>query len=107
MLEKYSFKVKLAIFVAPFFEIPDNDNWQFFPVNKTFYKSDFDFEKLRKNIARSYVIYGDDDPYVPTAQLLEFAKQLNSTAIIVKNGGHLGGKYTQLPLILELIEKEL
>ena len=38
MLAKYDIKIKTAIFVAPFFNIPDAPNvWQFYPVNKSFY----------------------------------------------------------------------
>lgn len=107
MVEKFSLQTSLALFVAPFFYLaPDKKYWQFWPVNKTFYGSDFDFEKLNKLISLSYAIYGDNDPYVPITQPLEFASKLGSNTIAVKNGGHLGGVFTEFPLLLELIEKK-
>jgi predicted alpha/beta hydrolase family esterase len=106
MLNKYDFKVKNAIFVSPFFNIPySQENWQFFPVNKTFYSFDFDFEKIKQKIHKSYVVYGDDDPYVPSNEPPLFAEKLDSEIHVVPNGRHCGSNFKEFPLILNLINK--
>lgn len=108
MAEKYDLYPTLAIFVSPFLDLPDSDDiWQFYPVNKTFYKTDFNFPELEKYISRSFVVYGDNDPYVPIEKPLEFAQKLNSTAIAVKGGGHLSSTFKEFPLLLELIKQSL
>lgn len=48
MIQKHNLHISKAIFVAPFFNIPDAPTvWQFYPVNKTFYGYDFDFAKIK------------------------------------------------------------
>jgi len=57
-------------------------------VNKTFYKSDFDFEKINKLVPVSYTIYSDNDPFVPRNLMKDFAEKLKSSSIIIKGGKH-------------------
>lgn len=104
MLEKYSFKLAGAVFVAPFFNIPDAPSvWQFYPTNKTFYKYDFDFKKIKSQIlGKSYVVYGDDDPYVPHTEPPLFAEKLGSEIVVVPHGGHCGSIFKEFPLVLNL-----
>lgn len=103
MLEKYPMQVKNAIFVSPFFNIPDTPPvWQFYPANKTFYGYEFDFEKIKSQITKSHVIYGDDDPYVPQTEPPMFAEKLGSEIHVVPGGGHCGSIFTEFPLVLEL-----
>ncbi len=107
MLQKYDFKLSGAIFVAPFFDIPDRPEiWQFYPTNKTFYNYDFDFAKIKSQIlGKTYVVYGDNDPYVPPAESPLFAEKLGSELIVVPNGGHCGSIFKEFPLVLELSQK--
>ncbi len=106
LLQKYSFKLAGAILVAPFFNIPDTPPvWQFYPPNKTFYGYDFDFAKIKSQLGKSYVVYGDDDPYVPATEPPLFAKKLGSEVLIVPGGGHCGGKFKEFPRILDLCQK--
>ena len=106
MLEKYDFTLSGAVFVAPFFDIPKNPaTWQFYPINKTFYRTDFDFEKIKSKLGRSYVVYGDDDPYVPATEPPLFATKLGSEISVVKGGGHCGGIFKEFPLVLDLTSK--
>lgn len=103
MLQKYSFKLAGAVFVAPFFDIPYNpETWQFYPVNKTFYSYDFDFAKIQSQLGKSYVVYGDDDPYVPQTEPPLFAAKLGSEVHVVKGGGHCGSIFKEFPLVLDL-----
>lgn len=106
MLNKYNFKIKLAIFVAPFFNIPDRPEiWQFYPVNKTFYSYDFNFTKIRSQIGKSYVVYGDNDPYIPATEPPLFAEKLDSEIHVVPGGGHCGGIFKEFPLLLDIVNK--
>ena len=57
LVDKYNLKLKLAIFVSPFFNFLNKENiWQFDHVNSSFYKTGFDFKKIKKLILNSYVI---------------------------------------------------
>lgn len=106
MLNKYDFKLKKAIFVSPFFNIPDAPSvWQFYPVNKTFYTYDFDFNKIKSKIGKSYVVYGDNDPYVPATEPPLFAEKLDSEIHVVPGGGHCGSIFKEFPLLLDIISK--
>lgn len=68
---------------------------------------EIDFEKVRELIGKAYVIYGDDDPYVPQNVLHDLARELGVEPVVVKKGGHLNTDfgYTQFPLLLELLEE--
>ncbi len=104
MLQKYNFKLAGAIFVAPFFNVEDRPEiWQFYPTNKTFYNYDFDFTKIKSQIlGKTYVVYGDNDPYVPASESPLFAEKLGSELIVVANGGHCGSIFKEFPLVLNL-----
>lgn len=103
MLNKYDFRLQKAVFVAPFFNIPDlPEIWQFYPVNKTFYSYDFNFDKIKSQIGKSFVVYGDDDPYVPATEPPMFAEKIGVEIHVVPNGGHCGGIFKEFPLVLEL-----
>jgi len=68
-----------------------------------------DFQKVRKNIQNSYVLYGDNDPYVPQKILKKLADDLKIKPQIFPQGGHLNTKagYTKFPELLAIIKKEL
>lgn len=107
MLQKYDIKIAGAVFVSPFFNIPDRPEiWQFYPTNKTFYNYDFDFAKIKSQImGKTYVVYGDNDPYVPPAESPLFASKLGSELVMVKGGGHCGSIFKDFPLVLDLALK--
>lgn len=105
---KWKIKLNCAIFAAPFYE-DLKGKWQFYCVNKTFYKDDFDFLKLKKLIPTSFVLYGDNDPYVEEKFPLEFALKLGSEVQVIKNGGHLnaGVGFLEFPQVLELCKARI
>ncbi len=106
LLSEYDIKIKAAIFVAPFFSIPDSpDVWQFYPVNKTFYSYDFDFEMIKKKIGKSYVAYGDNDPYVPATEPPLFAEKLGSEIHVIPNGLHCGSNFKEFPLLIDILKR--
>lgn len=97
-----------AFFVAPFLD-KLGGRWEFDYVNKTFYKTDFDFTKLKEQIPVSYVFYSDNDPAVPTNLSLDFAHRLNSQEILVPGAKHFSTEsgYTEFPQLLDLLKKRL
>ncbi len=104
MLEKYPIQLAKAVFVSPFFDL-GTDEWHFYLVNKTFYKTDFDFETIRSKIQKSFVVYGDNDPYVPVEQSTLFAQKLGSKLILVPGGEHCGSIFKEFPLVLDLLKE--
>ncbi len=108
LLDKQDLKVDSAIFVAPFLA-KLHKLWQIDAANSTFYKDTFDFDKLKKLIPVSYVIYSDNDPYVDEKYSLEFAEKLNSKKILVKGAKHMNTEtgLFEFPLVLDLCKSRL
>ncbi|MDP3093784.1 MAG: alpha/beta hydrolase [bacterium] len=107
VVDKYDLKIDSAIFVSPFMR--KLNIWQFDLINKTFYKTDFDFRKLKKLIPVSYVLYSDNDPYVEKYHSIGFAKRLNSSLLFVKRAGHMNLEVNlnEFPLVFELCKTRL
>ena len=82
---------------------------QFYEVNKTFYKKDFNWKKIKKLIPVSYVLFSDTDPYVDKEYSIEFANKLESSLIEVKDAKHMNTEsgFVEFPLILELCKTRL
>ena len=108
IIDKFNIKLDSAIFVSPFLS-KLNRAWQIDLVNQTFYKTNFDFEKLKKLIPTSYVLYSDNDPYVDKNYPIDFAKKLNSLLIFVRKAGHMNSEFgfTKFPLVFELCKTRL
>ena len=64
-----------------------------------------DFEKVNKNLQNAFVLFGDDDPYVPKKSLHLLADNLHVKPKIYPNGGHLNtdAGYTKFDDLLEII----
>lgn len=110
LADRYDLNIDCAIFVSPFLrDIEREDLWQFRVVNESFFDPGFDFEKLRKKILESYVLYSETDPYVSTKFFLEFGQKMNSSIIRVKGGGHLSASVNlnEFPLVYELCKSRL
>jgi hypothetical protein len=104
LINLYKIKLDCAIFVSPFLDRSDNDPWQFDKVNSSFYKTDFDYDKLLKYIPISYVLYSDTDPYLPTHKPLHFARVLQSSHILIRKAGHFNADVSlyEFPLVYDL-----
>ena len=107
-VDKFNLKLDCAIFVSPFLGA-DKDIWQYELVNRSFFNKDFDFARLKKLIPVSYVIYGDNDPYVKRKYIDEFGVKMGSSFIEIKGGGHLNAefKFYSFPLVFELCKTRL
>ena len=108
LVEKFNITLDSAIFVSPFFDLPDAE-WQYKSVLSSFINPHFNFPKLKKLILVSYVIYSDSDPYVSNDKALNFAAKLDSSTIMVRKGGHLNSEVNlmKFPLIFELCKTRL
>jgi len=109
VVSKFNIRLDSAIFVSPFLKDIGGKLWQFYKVNKTFYKTNFDFKKLRKLIPTSFVLYSDTDPYVKKKFFKEFARKMKSSTILVKGAGHLNASVHlyKFPLVYELCKTRL
>lgn len=103
VVEKYGINLKKAIFVSPFLGFDDDELWQYKLVNSTILDSPFNFNYIRNHIKESVVFYGDNDPYVPRKEFLNFAEKLGSKLISISKGGHLNSEfgYDEFPQILD------
>ncbi|MAS86550.1 MAG: hypothetical protein CMH30_01025 [Micavibrio sp.] len=95
--------VKRSIIVSPFTDkigIPDYDT-----LNESFFLDEKTTQMAIKNAGLIELLYGDNDPYVPSDQPKELAKWLGVKPIIIKNGGHLNVEagYTEFPELLKVI----
>ena len=108
IVNKFNLKLDCAIFIAPFLE-KLNESWQIDLVNGSFYKKDFDFEKLKKLIPNSYVIYSDNDPYVDPKYPLDFAGKMGSNKIMIRGAKHFNSeaRFLSFPLVYELCKTRL
>ncbi len=109
VLTKYKIQLDSAIFVEPFLtSLGLKNTWMFDLVNKTFYKDDFDFEALRKLMPVSYVVWSDNDQFVPRSNLLTVAEKLGSSTISVHNALHINAPlFTKQALVVELCKTRL
>jgi predicted alpha/beta hydrolase family esterase len=74
-------------------------------LNHTFTHQVFDFEKIKQNAGKIFIIAGDNDPYVPISETETLADKLNTESILIKNGKHLNAEagYTKFPELLTMI----
>lgn len=103
LIEKENKKIKSLVSVAGFARDYGAE------LNSYFMKGrEIDFKKVRKIIGKAYVIYADNDPYVPQEELKYLADELRVKPVVIKNGGHLNtdAGYTKFPLLLKLLEKK-
>lgn len=108
LVDRYNFQLDSAIFISPFLEKLGR-SWQIDLVNQSFYKTDFDFSKLKRLIPISYVLYSDNDPYVASKYSVDFAQKLGSSPIFVRKAGHMNIEFgfKTFPLVFELCKTRL
>ncbi|MCB9813155.1 MAG: alpha/beta hydrolase [Pseudomonadales bacterium] len=105
MVSKFDVNLDSAIFVSPFIQnlgVPIFDQ-----INSDFYNEKFNFDNIKKIIPVSYSLISENDPYVTKEIAIDFANKINSSKIFVKGGGHMGGVFTEFPLVLELCKTRI
>lgn len=104
-VDQYNLTLEKALFVSPF--LSTLPRWEFNSVNGTFYKTDFDFQKLQQLIKKRIAIFADDDPYVPQEKFEEFVRLTKSEPVVIRHGGHLNATvgFATFPQLLELCKE--
>ncbi len=66
-----------------------------------------DFPKVKRNLGKSVVFFGDDDPYVAPEALRKLADDLGVVPTVIPGGGHLNIErgFTTFPALLEAVRK--
>jgi len=107
LLEKIEKPIKSAFFVANFIDLLDNP--EFDTINKTFVDKKFNWEKIKENCKTFYIFHSDNDPYVPLEKGKKLGEKLESEVLVIEGAGHFNkaAGYTEFPLLLEYIKKEL
>ena len=103
-LEQTNKKIKAAFLVAGYHKLINNE---FDELNKTFVGREFNWEKIKGNCGKFFVIASDNDPYIPLGINEELAEILDGELIVVHKGGHLNKKagFDQFPQLLEIINQ--
>lgn len=99
-LEQADTKIESLVAVSGFAEAYGADLNQYFLAEKS-----VDFQKVKNNVGRAAVMYGDDDPYVTQDALRYVADSLGVEPIIIHKGGHLNTDtgYTEFSELLKVI----
>lgn len=101
-LEQTNKKIKVAFLVAGYHKLVNNE---FDELNKTFVGRKFDWNKIKQNCEKFFIVASDNDPYIPLEINKELAKILNEDLQIIHNGGHLNKKagFDKFPKLLETV----
>ncbi len=102
-LELRNIPVKASFFVGGF--TGPLENAELAPLISEFSDKDFDWETIRGNCKKFYVINSDNDPYVSLDNAYQLALNLAVEVNMVRGIGHFGNQKFQL--LLEMIKKEL
>lgn len=102
-------KVKMAVMVGAWagglpMGYEEGGNTQFLNL---FPEEGFDFELMKSKAEKFAFLHGDDDPYCPLEQAKFLAEKLDGSLTVVPGGGHLGVKFTELPVLWDVIKSEL
>lgn len=64
-----------------------------------------DFSVVRRKVGRSFVFFGDNDPFVTRGALQNLADGLDVKPVIIPDGGHLNSDagFTKFPQLLDAI----
>jgi len=103
-LEQTQKPIKALISIAGFCRNYGDDLNSYFLKEKQ-----INFKKVKSNLKHAFVIYSDNDPYVPQKELKFLANQLSVKPHIIPKAGHINTDtgYTKFPLLLTTIEKAL
>jgi len=107
LLERINKPIKTAFLVSGF--IGSLDKKEFDELNKTFTDKEFNWNNIKMNCKKFYVINSDNDPYIPLKKGRELAKSLDTELIIIKNAGHINKEsgYKKFDFLLDKIKEEI
>jgi predicted alpha/beta hydrolase family esterase len=111
LIENFNLSIDAAIFVSPFLDLRTSPEqiWQINLVNKSFLRHKFNFKKIKKSIKNSFVLYSENDPYVPAETSIKFAEKLDAAKIPVFGAKHMNDEVhlDDFPLVLELCKSRI
>jgi hypothetical protein len=107
VIEHLDKPIQAAFFVSGFLSLLSKPEFDDLVV--TFVSKPFDWNKIRSNCKKFYVINSDNDPYVPLETGRELAKNLKTELIVLKNAGHVNEEagFIKFEFLLEKIKGEL
>lgn len=73
------------------------------PEIREFYELPFDPDKAKQHCDKFVMIFSDNDPSVPVAKSLEFARQLGAKTILERGKRHFSDGLTSLPSVLSAL----
>ena len=102
-LERLENSVNACFFVAGFLDSLGNEHFD--SLNKSFVDKKFDWEKIRSNCGRFFIINSKDDPYVPIDKGKRLADKVGGEFFELENAGHINSEYgyTKFPFLLDKI----
>ena len=105
LLNKADTPAKAVFLVAGF--IGSLGQPQFDTLNESFFREEFDWDKIRKNSGKLFLYAGENDPYVKSEKGIELAKLLKTDLIVIPNGGHLNqdAGFKEFPGLLEDLDR--
>lgn len=110
LINKFGINIDCLIAVSPFLDLDAKSTPEQINIsNKTFYDKTLDFESIKKHIDSTYVLYSENDPYVPKEKSLEFATKLQAAPIMVRGAGHMNAEINmnEFPLVVELCKSRI
>lgn len=96
-------KVGGAVFIAGFFRPLTGLTKEEEEVDREWYETPIDTEKVKNKIGKSFALFSDNDPWVPVENAEDFRDRLGSEVLIQHNQSHFneGAGFTELPIALE------
>lgn len=109
VLEKSDKKIRAAFLVAGAITPVVDPKNEVNEINKTFYKKEFNWKRVRENCRDFYVLGSDNDPYITLDMSEQVSKPLGVVLTVIEGGGHFNKKagYEKFPQLLEMIEDVL
>lgn len=110
LIDKFDLKIDCLIAVSPFLQLdPKTTPEEINISNRTFYDHDFNYKKINQHIGSTYVLYSENDPYVPKKDSLEFAAKVGAASIMVRGAQHMNAEINmnEFPLVVELCKSRI
>lgn len=106
-LERTNRKIKACFLVAGFTGLLGNEHFD--NLNRTFTDKQFNWNKIKENCEKFYVINSENDPYVPLEKGKELADKLEVELTILSEAGHINSEagFIKFEKLLNMIKEEL
>lgn len=106
-LETVDAKVGGAIFVAGWFDLENLESKEAEEIIKPWIQTPIGYAKVRACLARSVVVLGDNDPWVPYEETKkDFETRLGSEVVTIPGAGHMTSSdgFSTFPQLINIFE---